>query len=373
MSRTVPAVRVLHVRPAEDAQSWAAQVAGFIGLHNKGLAHWMVCPEWDVWQQSAAKLSKAIKVSQPLGFPHLGGKSGVRALQALAQAMRSYDLILTYGEGALQAALAHALFGPGLGLGPLVHHLDPEGTRSGLWRNWYRMIALSRASAVIAPSRAVAEQALHQWRQPAGKVHYVPHGIDTAACRTKPKPNALPRVVKRDGELWIGTCGGSGAGLTGLLSALPSLGDQWQLVVLEQVSHRDAVLAEAMRLEVGHRVHLPGAVEDIVSVIGLFDLFAVPDGATDAQTAQVIKQAMAAGLAVIGSESAGLRELLSAENAGLIGQADALASLTQDPALRREIGDANRAFAKASFDLTITTAQQAAIYARALGRGGLSA
>lgn len=103
MSRNVAALRVLHVLAPGNAQSWAVQVADFIRLHNKGLVHAVACAEWDVWQQSAAKLSRAIKVSQPRGFPDLCGKSGIRALQALAQAMRSYDLILTYGEGALKA------------------------------------------------------------------------------------------------------------------------------------------------------------------------------------------------------------------------------------------------------------------------------
>lgn len=269
--------------------------------------------------------------------------------------------------------MAHALFGPGLGLGALVHHLDENPAASGLLRNWYRMIALSRASAVIAPSRAVAEHALRQWRQPSGKVHHVPHGVDTVACGAKPKPNALPRVVKREGELWIGTTGGSLPALGGLLSALPALGDQWQLVVLGPVSARDAVLAEAIRRELGHRVHLPGAVEDTASVIGLFDLFAVPDGVADAQTVQVIKQAAATGLVVTGGNDAGLRELLSPENASLIGQADALALLADNPVKRREIGGANRTFAKANFDLKVAMAQRATIYAKALGRSGLSA
>lgn len=378
MSQSAPALRVLHVLPPTGAQSWAEQAADFIGLHNKGLSHWVACQDEGVWRAAAIRLPKAAKVSQPLGFPDLGAGSGIRALQNLAQAMRSFDLILTYGEGGLKAAMAHALFGPGLGLGPLVHHIEPEpanavrsGLWSGFWRNWYRMIALSRASAVIAPSRPVAEKALRQWRQPADKVHHVPRGVDTAACAARPKANALPRVIKRDGELWIGTAGGSLSGLAELLSCLPTLGDQWQLVVLGQISARDGVLAEAIRLEVGHRVHLPGAVENIASVMGLFDLFAVPDGVAAEQADVTVKQAMAAGLAVTGHDS--VRELLSPENAAILVKGDPLAALARDAVLRQNTGSANRSFARANYDLKVTMTKLAAVYASALGRDRLPA
>ena len=376
MSRTATAVRVLHVLPAQGAQGWAEQAAHLIRLHHKGVSHWVACPDEQVWLAAAKGLSKAVKVAQLPGFPDITAGSGIRALQNLAQAMRSFDLILTYGEGTLKAAMAHALFGPTLGLGALEHHLASEGTneaRSGVWRNWYRMIALSRASAVIAPSRAVADRALRQWRQPAGKVHQVPRGIDTAACAAKPNAHALPRVVKREGELWLGVETASLSGLTGVISGLPALGDQWHLVILGHVSDRDAVLAEATRLEVGHRVHMPGQVEDTASVMGLFDLFVVPDDAANGQASVAAMQAMAAGMAVVGKNSPLLRDLLSSENAELLVADDVLAVLADDAALRHKIGRANRSFARNNYDLKVTTSKLAAVYARALRRDSLGA
>ena len=381
MSRTATAVRVLHVLPARGAQGWAEQAANFIrlhhrGQHHRGVSHWVACPDERVWLVATTGLSKAVKVSQLLGFPDLTAGSGIRALQNLAQAMRSFDLILTYGEGTLKAAMAHALFGPGLGLGALVHHLAPEGAdeaRSGVWRNWYRMIALSRASAVIAPSRAVADLALRRWRQPAGKVHQVPRGVDTAACAAKPNAHALPRVVKREGELWLGVETGSLSGLTGVISGLPALDDRWHLVILGQVSGRDAVLAEATRLEVGHRVHMPGQVEETASVMGLFDLFVVPDDVADGQAAVAVMQAMAASMAVVGKNSPMLRDLLSPENAELLVADNVLAKLAEDAALRQKIGRANRSFARHNYDLKATTPKFAAVYASALGRDSLGA
>jgi hypothetical protein len=51
---------------------------------------------------------------------------------------------------------------------------------------------------------AVARDA---WHQPAGKVHRVANGIDTAAYARKARPDALPRVIKRPGEKWARLAG----------------------------------------------------------------------------------------------------------------------------------------------------------------------
>jgi hypothetical protein len=108
--------------------------------------------------------------------------------------------VLTYNFGAMDAVLAHTLFGDLLRLPPLVHHEDgfnqDEVTRRKASRNWYRRIALGRASALVVPSQRL-EASPDEWHQPRGRVHRIVNGIDTAAYAKKPKADALPRLIKR--------------------------------------------------------------------------------------------------------------------------------------------------------------------------------
>ena len=129
-------------------------------------------------------IAPGIAVHYPFGFPPLTGRFGVRRLQTLARAMRGFDLILTYNWGAMDACMAHALFGPMQGLAPLIHHEDgfnADEAQGLKWqRNWYRRLALARAHALVVPSNLLESIALGPWAQPSGRVHRIANGIDTA-------------------------------------------------------------------------------------------------------------------------------------------------------------------------------------------------
>src|SRR5690606_33122381 len=177
-----------------------------------------------------------------------------------------YDLICTYNWGAMDAALAHTLFADVCQLAPLVHHEDGfnEDEAGGLkWRrNFYRRIALGRSAALVVPSRALERIALDVWQQPRTRVRLIPNGVDTRVFGVAPKRDALPRVVKRKGELWVGTLAGlrKVKDLPALVRAFAVLPAEWQLVIVGEGPERDAILAEAERAGVEHRVHLPGFV-----------------------------------------------------------------------------------------------------------------
>src|SRR5690606_19722127 len=101
-------------------------------------------------------------------------------------------------------------------------------------RNWYRRIALGRAAALVVPSRRLEAIALTAWQQPPARVKRIANGIPTAAYGRKPKPDALPRVVKHPGEKWLGTLAGLRAvkNLPRLVRAFAGLPEEWQLVIV---------------------------------------------------------------------------------------------------------------------------------------------
>ena len=275
--------------------------------------------------------------------------------------------------------MAHAVFARHMRLAPLVHHEDgfnqDEIDRLKSARNWYRRIALNGASALIVPSRRLQAIALSAWQQPAARVRRIVNGIDTAAYAHKAKPNTLPRVLKRPGELWLGTLAGLRPvkRLDRLVRAFAGLPEPWQLVILGEGPEHEAIRAEALRLGVAHRVHLPGFVADPAKAIGLFDLFAL---SSDSEQFPIsVIEAMAAGLAVAAPDVGDVAAMVSVENRPLItppgdeaGLAAALETLTGDSGLRRRLGEANRVRARAEYDVAAMVAAYRDVYAEAMGR-----
>jgi glycosyltransferase involved in cell wall biosynthesis len=214
-----------------------------------------------------------------------------------------------------------------------------------------------------------------EWHQPEGRVVRIVNGIDTAAYARKPKSDALPRVIKRPGEKWLGTLAGLRRveNLPRLVRAFAGLPDEWQLVILGEGPEREAIRAEALRLGIAHRVHLPGFVAEPAGAVGLFDLFAL---SSDREQFPIsVVEAMAAGLAVAAADVGDVAAMLAEANRPYVtpaGNEDALsaalAELAGSEALRRGIGEANRVRARAEYDEKAMIAAYRATYARALGK-----
>jgi glycosyltransferase involved in cell wall biosynthesis len=315
------------------------------------------------------------KVSWP-AFPALSGKPLPGRLKRLAAAMAGYDLICTYNWGAIDAAMAHTLFADVYKLAPLIHHEDrtdedAAGTKRG--RTFYRRIAIGRSAALVVPSRTLERIALDVWQQPRSRVRLIPEGIETRTFAKPPKRDALPGLVKRSGELWVGTLAGSGnvAGLASLIRAFSSLDEPWQLVIAGEGLERETILAEAEACGVEHRVHLSAAGP--ATVLGLFDTFTLatsPD-----QSPIPVMQAMAAGLPIAAPRVGDVGAMVASENGPFFGARDdgqelakALTSLAADPALRQRVGEANRAKARAEYDEATMIDRYRALYWGVMGR-----
>ncbi len=327
---------------------------------------------------AAARIDPTITCHLDTPFPAMQGRPTPARLQAMAQAMRGFDLVLSYNFGAMDGVMAHTVFGRALDLPPLVHHEDgfneDEAERLSTRRNWYRRLGLGRASALVVPSRRLEAIALGPWHQPPARVHRIGNGIVTGAYAGRPRRDALPRVIKRPGEKWLGTLAGLRAvkNLPRLVRAFAPLPPEWQLVILGQGPEAEAIRAEALRLGVAHRVHLPGHVGDPAKVVGLFDLFAL---SSDSEQFPIsVVEAMAAGLAVASTDVGDVSAMLGPENRAFLaapgdepGLTAHIAALAADEGLRARLGGANRAIARAEFDEGAMVAAYRAVYAGALG------
>jgi glycosyltransferase involved in cell wall biosynthesis len=369
-------LRILHIHSSFDAGGKELRSVRLINAFGKDLEHTIVSSQPDALS-AVSGIDNSIEVRCPRDFPPLVGKPLPGRLQRLAGAMRDHDLILTYNWGAMDATMAHTVFRDFLSLPPLVHHEDGfnEDEAGGLKRsrNWYRRIALGRASTLVVPSRRLEAIALDAWQQPRGKVRRIANGIDTAAFAKKPKPDALPRIIKQPGEKWLGTLAGLRPvkNLPRLVRAFSGLPEEWQLVILGEGPERDAIRAEAMRLKIAHRVHLPGFLADPEKAVGLFDLFALSSHSEQFPVSVV--EAMAAGLAVVSPDVGDVAEMVAPENRPYVSQsgdeeglAANIAALARDDALRVAVGAANRKRAAAEYDENAMVAAYRSVYAQAV-------
>ncbi|WP_369025573.1 glycosyltransferase family 4 protein [Qipengyuania sp. RANM35] len=327
---------------------------------------------------AADGIAKGIHVILQPEFPSLKGLPLPGRLQKIARAMKGYDLVLTYNWGAMDAVMAHTLFKDLHNLPPLIHHEDgfdeSELRKLKTSRTWYRRVALGKSAGLVVPSEKLEEIALVDWQQPLGRVKRIPNGIDTKAFAMRPKKDVL-RTIKRPGEMWVGTLAGLRTikNLPRLVRAFAPLQEHWHLVILGEGEARAAIEAEADRLGVNHRVHLPGAVDDPARVIGLFDIFALSSDSE--QFPLSVVEAMAAGLPVAAPAVGDIADIVSDENAEYVSApgdeaelAENLLQLSLSKELRSRLGEANRKKAVAQFDEAKMVATYRRLYSSAMRR-----
>ncbi|MXP46997.1 glycosyltransferase [Altererythrobacter luteolus] len=373
--------RILHLHSTFSAGGKEVRCAQLINAFGPGVSHTIVSAEPD--RMGASQLiSKGIPVTYPRNFPPLKGRPTPGRLHKIASAMQGYDLVLTYNWGAMDAVMAHTLFSNAMGLPPLIHHEDgfneDERERLKPTRNWYRRIALGKASGLVIPSEVLEEIALDTWQQPMGRVKRISNGIDTKAFAKVPKPDALRGVVKRSDEYWVGTLAGLRPvkNLKRLVRAFADLPEEWQLVIVGEGPEEDAIRDEAFRLDVGHRVHLPGFASEPARIMGLFDIFAL---SSDSEQFPIsVIEAMAASVPVAATDVGDIAEMVSDQNRPFIRSckgkdadtqplAAALRELAADRKLRREIGEANRVKAAAEYDQKVMIDAYRRLYSSAMG------
>lgn len=326
-------------------------------------------------------IAPGIAVSFPDDAPLLAGRPGPARLRALARYAAGFDLVLTYNWGACDMAMALRLFGRVAGAAPLIHHEDgfnaDEAARRRPARNLYRRIAFGAARRLAVPSATLERIAREEWSVPPDRLVRIANGVPVTRFATPPAPDAVPGLVRRPGELVVGTVAGLRAvkNLPRLVRAFAASGIEGSLVIVGEGPERGAIADAARAAGVEDRLVMPGFLPDPAAFLGLFDIFALSSDSE--QWPLSLAEAMAAGLPVAAPGVGDIAAMVAPSNQLFVtppgddaALAAALSALAADPALRRALGSANRARAAARFDEGAMIAAWAALYEGTIGRPG---
>ena len=310
--------------------------------------------------------------------PPLTGGPSVKRYEAISAYMRRFDLVLSYNWGAIDGAMARRV--NSAGVPPLVHHEDGFNTDEARYlkpqRNLYRRFALTKAAALVVPSQTLEEIALKTWKQPRDRVHRIANGIDTARYAVKPKPNAIPGLKRKPGEIVIGTLAGLRAvkDLPMLVRAVGGMSSRVRLVIVGEGPEKQAILDTAARMGMDTQLVMPGFLPDPHRYIGLFDILAL--SSKSEQFPICVVEGMAAGLPIVSTPVGDVLHMVASDNRSFIEKRDhevllrdALQSLADaTPEQRRWLGYLNQQKAVAEYDEATMIARYAAVYGAAIGR-----
>jgi glycosyltransferase involved in cell wall biosynthesis len=227
---------------------------------------------------------------------------------------------------------------------------------------------------VIAISEAVKKHLSEDFKVDPGDICVIPNGIDVERFQVK---------IKKDFGLGAGPVVGIIARLSDVkghvyliramqevLTKIPSA----KLLIVGDGKMKEELVGLVERLGLIKSVFFVPSLRDTREALSLMDVFVLPS--LKEGLGLSLMEAMAAGLAVIGSDVGGIKNLIQNGNNGILAQAQdvgglskAILELLQDQNKREYLGNNAREFIRGNFALGKMIAQTQEVYTRCLGAG----
>lgn len=246
-----------------------------------------------------------------------------------------------------------------------------SGAASALYR-WADRIAGRATTATICVSQRERADGLRARTCRADRTVVIPNGVEVDAYPQASLERAVPRLIA------VGRLAAPKDWST-LLSALTSLDSEAfaELAIVGDGPERERVEDELARRSLEGRVRLLGERDDVPRLLAEADVFLLASRSEGLPLSVI--EAMAAGLPIVASDVGGLKELVRDGETGVlvppgdpVALAEALRPLLANRELRRRLGRAGRARAKALFDLSGFRRAHLELYRRELAAAGVS-
>jgi glycosyltransferase involved in cell wall biosynthesis len=308
-------------------------------------------PGWDVAPFYRELEAPAVRIPAPRDLdPLLAVRLG-RALRSLRPDVVHTHLVHADVYGALAAGHASLVS---------TKHND-DRFRLGPFRHVERVLA-RRAVRVIAITEALRRFTVERVGLPAAKVTTIHYGLDEPPAAWAPNGLELP-----DGPLVVAVARlVPQKGVDVAVRAMAGL--DATLVVLGEGAERPRL--ESLARELGVRLLLPGRVGDVASVLRRADVLVHP--ARWEGFGLALLEAMLCSLPVVATRVSSIPEIVADGETGLLVPPDepsalgaALQRLLGGEELRRRLGDAGRARARAEFSVERMARRTLDVYAGA--------
>lgn len=267
----------------------------------------------------------------------------IRRVTELASAVRLLSSLVTEGQfDTLFSFLLHANFVASrvcVGLPKLRCFQSIQTTQHRpRWHWWVQSQIHHAAERIVVPSESVANRAVERSRVPREKIVVIPNAVDAERYAT------VQRVPAPDDRFRVGFVGRLDPvkNVQDLISALTFLPPHVRLEVHGDGAMRESLVAHVARLGLVDRVTFHGATRDPREAYANMDVLVLPSSAEG--FGLVLIEAMASRVPVIGTDVDGIRDVISADQNGLLipagkpqSIAGAITRIMSEPALRNSL------------------------------------
>jgi glycosyltransferase involved in cell wall biosynthesis len=233
--------------------------------------------------------------------------------------------------------------------------------------------------ATFVPSPKLADKLISECGEQADKICVIPHGInieEMAAPDAEFDSSRLPQHFR--GKFLVSFFGRlstekAPADFVEIARRLRSY-DEICFLMTGEGQERAAVLALIERYEMQDRIHAPGFVNNVRTLMALSDVVVVPSSLDGMPL--VVFEAQACGKPVVASSVGSIPYVIADGETGLLcapgdvnGFAERILKLWRSPELRRAIGDAARIWVRANHSAESMTSRYVEAFDRARSRG----
>jgi len=245
-------------------------------------------------------------------------------------------------------------------------------------RRLFRKLFPCWPDVIIAISEQVKEHLVKDLKADERKIFVVPNGIDVEKSKIqnpKPKTELKKQLGLKEGPI-IGIVArlSDVKGHLYLIQALPFVLKQIpeaQLLIVGDGKMKKELVQAVENLKIKQNVVFIPSVPDTREIFSLMDVFVMPSLKEGLGLA--LMEAMASGLAVIGSDVGGIRSLIQDGKNGLLvkpqdvtGLSQAILRLLTDPRESGALGEAGRIFIEKNFSQDKMVSQTQGVYKKCL-------